>query len=155
LRVDGISFEEDGDLISPWQITLAIARRAAERDPHRVLRHVEREEADARRKATYGAWYQRRGAPDDHIRAEMCAGVDEEHGRPVRALLREWCGADVVDLRAEISSLRQEAARAAALAQSGVELLRRHGHPRDANRLERELAELRRGVEPATRDPTS
>jgi hypothetical protein len=81
--------------------------------------------------------------------------VDEEHGRPVRALLREGCGADVVDLRAEISSLRQEAATAAALAQSAVELLRRHGHARDANRLERELAELRRGVEPTARGPTS
>jgi hypothetical protein len=55
LRAGGISFEEDGDLISPWPITLAIARRAAERDPHAVLRYVEQEEADGRRKATYGA----------------------------------------------------------------------------------------------------
>ncbi len=146
VRAGGISFEEDGDLISPWPITLAIARRAAERDPHAVLRYVEQEEADGRRQATYGAWYRCRGAADDHIPAEICASVDEEHGRPVRALLREWCGADVVDLRAEISSLRQEAATAAALAQSAVELLRRHGHARDANRLERELADIRRGV---------
>jgi hypothetical protein len=145
LRAVITSFEEEGDLISPWPITLAIARRAAERDPHAVLRYVEKEEADARREATYGSWYRRRGAPGDHVSAEICGSVDEEHGRPVRALLREWCGASAVDLRAEISSLRVEAASAAALAQAAVELLRRHGHPRDANRLERELAELRRG----------
>ena len=145
LRADGVSFEEDGDLVSPWPVTLAVARRAAGRDPHRVLRHVEQEEADARRKATYGHWYRRRGAPDDHVSAEICASVDEEHGRPVRALLRDWCGVDAVDLRAQVSSLRQEAAGAAALAETAVGLLRRHGHARDANRLERELTELRRG----------
>lgn len=144
LRADVISTEEEGDLISPWPITLAIARRAAERDPHAVLRYVEEKATKARREATYGSWHRRRGAPDDHISAEICASVDEEHGGPVRALLREWCGADAVDLRAEISSLREEAAAAAALTQAAVELLRRHGHPRDANRLERELADLRR-----------
>jgi hypothetical protein len=113
-----------------------------------VLRYLEKEEAEARREATYGSWYRRRGAPDDHVPAEICASLDGEHGRPVRALLREWCGANAVDLRAEILSLREEAAAAAALAQAAVELLRRHGHPRDANRLERELADLRRGVDP-------
>jgi hypothetical protein len=147
LRADGLSFEEEGDLISPWSVTLAIARRAAQRDPHAVLHHVEEKEIKARREATYGSWHRRRGAPDDHISAEICASVDEEHGRPVRALLREWCGADAIDHRAEISSLRAEAAGAATLAQAAVELLRRHGHLRDANRLERELADLRRGVE--------
>ncbi len=121
LRADGVSFEEDGDLISPWPVALAVARRAAARDPQRVLRHVEEEEADARREATYGSWHRRRGAPDDHIPAEICASVDEEHGRPVRALLRGWCGADAVDLRGEISSLRREAAGAAELAQSAVD----------------------------------
>lgn len=55
LRVDGISFEEDGDLVSPWPITLTIARRAALRDPHAVLGYVEKEEAAARREATYGS----------------------------------------------------------------------------------------------------
>lgn len=155
LRADGVSFEEGGDLVSPWPVTLAIARRAAQRDPHRVLRHVEEDEADARRKATYGHWYRRRGASDDHVSAEICASVDEEHGRPVRALLRDWCGAEAVDLRADVASLRREAAGAAALAQSAVELLRRHGHTRDANRLEREFEELRQGEGPATRGQAS
>jgi hypothetical protein len=155
LRADVISFEQDGDLVSPWPITRAIARRAAERDPYQVLGYVEKEETEARHEATYGSWHRRRGALDDHISAEICASVDKKHGRPVRALLREWCGANAVDLRAEISSLREEAARAAALAQAAAELLRRHGHSRDANRLERDLADLRRGVEPTTHGPTS
>jgi len=48
LRADAVSFEEEGDLVASWPITLRVARRAAERDPHTILRYVEHEEADAR-----------------------------------------------------------------------------------------------------------
>jgi hypothetical protein len=134
--------------MSPWPVTAAVARRAADRNPHTILQHVEKEEADALREATYGRWYGRRGGQDKYISPEICASVDEEHGRPVRAILRQWCGADTVELRAELAALRQEAARAGTVAQAAVDLLRRHGHKRDANRLERDLAELRRGDRP-------
>jgi hypothetical protein len=144
---DPTSFEEDGDLISPWTVTAAVARRAVGLDPHKVLRYVEKEEADARREAAYGRWFPRRGREDDWVSPDVCQRVDEEHGQPIRTILRDWCGAEAVDLRAEIAALRDEASSAGKVAQEAIGLLRRHGHTRDANDLERELSELRRGVE--------
>jgi hypothetical protein len=146
---DKVSFEEAGDLISPWTVTVAIAVRAAEREPHKVLRYVEKEEADARREATYGRWHARRGREDDWIEPEVCQRVDEEHGQPIRTILRDWCGADAVDLRAEIAALRDDASSVGKVAQEAIELLRRHDHTREANDLDRKLLELRRGVDPA------
>lgn len=142
---DPTSFEEEEDLISPWTVTVAVARRAADRELHKVLRYVEKEEADARREATYGRWSPRRGREDDWVSPEVCQRVDEEHGQPIRTILRDWCGADAVDLRAEMAALRNDASSAGKVAQEAIELLRRHGHTRDANDLERELSELRRG----------
>ncbi len=141
------SFEEDGVLISPWPITLAIARRAAEREPHVVLRHIENEEATARREAVYGQSYGRRR--EQWISPEICAAVDEEHGKPGRAVLRGWCGAAAVDIRAEVSALRAEAFGIGETADSAIGELRRHGHVRDANKLDRELAALREGADPS------
>ena len=141
---DTVSFEEAGDLISPWTVTVAVAWRAAEREPHKVLRYVEKEEAGARREATYGRWHARRRREDDWIEPEVCQCVDEEHGLPIRTILRDWCGADAVDLRAEVAALRIEALSVGKVAQEAIELLRRHDHTRDANDLDRKLSELRR-----------
>ena len=143
------SFEEDGDLISPWPVAIAVARLAAEREPHKVLANVEKDEAAARRDSTYGRWSSRRRREDDWVPPEVCQRVDAELGQPIRAILRDWCGADAVDLRAEIEALRIEASSAGKVAQEAIELLRRHGHTRDANDLDRKLSEHRRGSDPA------
>jgi hypothetical protein len=140
------SFKEGGDLISPWPIAIAIARRATKREPHKVLANVEKDEAAARRDSTYGRWSSRRRREDDWVPPEVCQRVDGELGQPIRAMLRDWCGADSVDLRAEIAALRIDASSAGKVAQEAIELLRRHGHTREANDLERKLAELREGV---------
>jgi hypothetical protein len=142
---DPTSFKEGGDLISPWPVAIAVARRATEREPHKVLADVEKAEADALRYSTYGRWTSRRGREDDWVPPEVCQRVDAEHGQPIRAILRDWCGADAVDLRAEIAALRIDASSAGKVAQEAIELLRRHGHTRDANDLERKLSELRQG----------
>jgi hypothetical protein len=142
------SFEEDGDLISPWTVAIAVARRAAEREPHKVLADVEKDEADARRDSTYGRWLGRRRREEDWVPPEVCQRVDVEHGQPIRAILRDWCGAEAVDLRAEIAALRNDASSAGKVAAEAIELLRRHGHAREANDLERKLLEVRQGVAP-------
>ena len=147
------SFEEDGDLISPWTVAIAVARRATEREPHKVLADVEKDEADARRDSTYGRWSSRRRREDDWVPPEVCQRVDAEHGQPIRVMLRDWCGADAVDLRAEIAALRNDAASADKVAQEAIEVLRRHGHARDANALERKLSDLKQGIEPGTDAP--
>lgn len=134
------SFVEDGALIVPWSVTERIAKRAAARDPHRLLRLVEREESDARREATYGSWYRLGRGEERHIAPEACAQFDEKHDMPVRAILREWAGQEPADVRDEIHQLRLEAAAHAALARAALAALRKHGHTREANRLERDHA---------------
>ena len=139
-------FEEDGDLISPWPVAIAVARRATEREPHKVLADVEKDEPYARRDSTYGRWSSRRRREEDWISPEVCQRVDGEHGQPIRAMLRAWCGADAVDLHGEIAALRSNASSADKVAQEAIEVLRRHGHTRDANDLECKLSELRQAL---------
>jgi hypothetical protein len=132
------TFEEDGDLIAPLTTAILIARRAVEREPNRVLQYIEREEADAQREAIEGRHYpDRKGGWD--VSPEICRQVDEEHGKPVRAILREWCGAGPVEVRHEIAALREEAERLQKLATSALEALRAAGHEGTANRIEREM----------------
>ena len=87
---DPTSFNEGGDLISPWPVAIAVARRATEREPHKVLADVEKDEADARRDSTYGRWRSRRRREEDWISPEVCQRVDGEHGQPIRAMLRDF-----------------------------------------------------------------
>lgn len=152
LRADPSSFEEDGNLIAPWPTACWVAKRAAERDPEAVLRHVEREEAEARRDAIYGRHYPgRREKGGWSVTPEICAQVDEEHGRPVRAILRDWCGTEAVNVRKELREQREELLRLTKLVESSVETLRQKGAPREADRIESEL--LRRSAAPTRRSP--
>lgn len=56
LQSDPLAFEEHGDLIVPWPVTEKIARRTAELNPDPILRQIQKEEADQRRKMTHGKW---------------------------------------------------------------------------------------------------
>lgn len=134
------AFEEPGAVVAPISVAVSVARRAAERDPYRVLQYVEREEADAAREGIYGRFYRGRGPNGGtEISPEICRQVDEEHGRPVRAILREWCGAGPVDVRNEIAALRGEAERLQKLSTAALDALRDAGHVRTANRIAREM----------------
>ena len=82
------------------------------------------------------------------VSPEICAQTDEEHGKPVRAILREWCGTEPVELRSEIAELRRESARLGKLAESALDALRRSGQVREADRLEREFGAVREEVRP-------
>lgn len=135
---DPVSFVEDGHLIAPWPVTRLIAMRAAERTPDPIMQYVEREDADARREATYGKVYRHRAGPT-HISAEICAEIDQEHGRPVRDILRGWCGAQAADRWEELRELRVEVLRLGELVQAAVGELRRQGARREADDIERRL----------------
>jgi hypothetical protein len=140
---DPASFEEDGELISPMTVSFLVAQSVAARNPYPILQYIDREEAEARREAIYGKVYPGRGRGKDwDISPEICRQVDEEHGQPVRAILRDWCGTEAVDVRAEISAARAEAHRLAELAAAALDALRSAGHVRTANRLERERGGL-------------
>jgi hypothetical protein len=81
-----------------------------------------------------------RGKPEDWIPGEICERIDQD-AQPLRNLLREWCGAGPVAVRAEIGDLREEARRLRALTRKAIEDLRASGHRKKAADLERELLE--------------
>jgi hypothetical protein len=153
-RSDLRSFEEAGSLIVPWSTTVQIARLAAQRDPHAVLRWVEQDEARARRDAIYRRRSARVSGYDPWaITGEEAALVDEEYGVPIRAVLREWTGAEPVELRDELRTLRAESERLGRLASSALEALRASGHKREADRLQRQSREVGDSESPSRRRP--
>lgn len=149
LESDPTSFMEDGDLIAPWPVTRMLAKRAAELEPDPILLWVHRDENEARRDAIYGRHYGGRGKNGGwDVSPEICAQVDEEHGKPVRTLLREWCGAEAVGLREELETVRKEVARLTALIETAVEDLRRANARGEAERLAAELRGESMGTQP-------
>lgn len=139
-----VSFGDDGDLVSPMAVAVAIARRAAELQPDAILRYVEREEADGRSEAVHGRFYPGGGPRGGwEVPPEVCRQVDDERGKPVRALLRDWVGAEAVETRADVTAARDEAARLAKLADAALTALRQAGHVTTANRIERDLGPVR------------
>ncbi len=139
LLADPRSFEDHGALIVPWPTTCLIAERAAMRDPDRILRDVEADEAKARQEAVYGHDFRGYRGEWAHIEARKCALDDEEHGRPVREVLRRWCGADPVDRRDELAALRLEVVRLGEVVETAITALRRRGAAEDAAAIERTL----------------
>jgi uncharacterized protein YjiS (DUF1127 family) len=112
--------------------------RAAARNPEPILRHVEKEDAEARDEALRGRYFEWRGQLPHHVSAEDCQESDAEHGMPFRAALRAWCGTPEVERWDEARALRHELARLSSLVDKAVEALRRAGVTRAANTIERE-----------------
>jgi hypothetical protein len=82
---------------------------------------------------------------------EVCAEIDDEHAKPVRAVLRAWCGEEALALTDELNNLREELRRVSAIAETAAAALRERGAARDAARMERDLGISR----PPSRRPTS
>jgi hypothetical protein len=143
LRADPCSFEENDTLIAPITVAIEVAKSAASLWPEKLLAEIEQEEARARHDATYGRFYRVRGKPDEWIPGETCERIDQR-AQPLRNLLREWCGAKPVAVRAEIGDLREEARRLRALTRKAIEELRASGHRKKAADLERELLQCER-----------
>jgi hypothetical protein len=129
---------DDGTVVAPWPALLAAARRFAPIDADAVLAEMDREDDRAEREATYGLWTRGRGSEGHHISAEICAEVDAKY-RPVRDLVRQWCGAEARDRRDEMKALRAEVIRLGGLVEAAIGLLRQAGCDRAAATLERDL----------------
>jgi len=142
LTADPIAFPDDGALVVPWSITELIARTAASRNPEPIQRHVRTVEAEHRHKTMHGEWHcpagQTRGV---HIEAEWFVNEhNAPHNAPYWELLRTWSSAPTLEAFDELTELRQELARTAAIARQAITMLRQEGNTRRANRLERELS---------------
>jgi hypothetical protein len=142
LRADPLSFIEDTALVVvPWSITQLIAERAAQRNPERILRDVEKDEAEHEQHKIYGQTdTSSRKEPERHIDTEYFFETeDAPYNRPCWDLLRRWCGSEAGTRRDELLELRKEVARLCNLMQQAIACLRAAGQTRDADRLERDL----------------
>jgi hypothetical protein len=143
------AFQQGSDLIVPWPITEVIVRAIAERNATELLDTVRKEEAKARRESLYGYISRGRGGKPDHeISADICREVDEEIGRPCRAAIRLWCGAEAVERYDELAELRKEIRRVGHIAELAIDALGRTGEKWRADHLRRELGVMAPGPGP-------
>lgn len=134
------AFTEGADLVVPWPVTLEIVIAAAGRNPAPILELVRSGEAKAQYEAVHGHWYRGYGSRPDHtVPADICIQVDNEHGKPVRALLRQWCGVPAVARFDELAELRKEIRRVGQIAEAAVEALRKAGRKAEAEHFARAL----------------
>lgn len=134
------AFHEGNELVVPWPITQKIAAATARRNPGPLLGAAEDEEKRERHRAIHGQVYRGRGGrPDDVISPEICRQVDNEHGKPRRAIIRSWCGAEMVARYDELAELRKEIHRVGKIAEEAIGALRQAGHKREADQLARKL----------------
>ncbi|WP_435602892.1 hypothetical protein [Streptomyces sp. bgisy130] len=131
--------DDAGAVTAPWPTTLGVARLLARSQAESLVAVLAEEEERTRRRAVYGEYYRGRGKnPGTHISAEICAEVDRMH-KPGRDLVLQWCGAEAVDNRAELTALRDEVVRIGKLMEEAIRSLREAGRPRVADKFERQL----------------
>ena len=131
------AFWEDGKLIAPWPVTELVARTVTQMNAEKVLQRVESEERKARRAAIHGEYLPGRGR--HYIDPEISSEVDRDFGKPIRGVLRAWCGADNVERFDELAELRKEIKRVGEVAERAIGALRAHGHDAAAVELARDL----------------
>jgi hypothetical protein len=140
LRSHPTTFDDDGgDLIAPWSTARAVAERAAEISPTRILDYVDKEERGAAQEAIHGHGFASSRGSKGFIEPDQCIEYDKEHNRPVRNLLRTWCGTAAVTEREELNVLQQEIRRVGEVAEEAIKALRAAGSARDADRLDAKL----------------
>ncbi len=134
------AFREGSDLVVPWTITEQIVQSVANRNPRPLLEIIEKEEAKAQRDAIHGRRYAGRGSrPGYEISPDICVEVDDELGKPRRAVLRRWCGAEAADRFDELKALRVEIHRVGLVAEAAIAELRAAGRKQAAEQLARKL----------------
>lgn len=126
--------DDDGSLVLPWRVTYTVARALADKYAERL--HVEVDDWERKREHEC-QWRYMSGS--GFISAEICAEVDAEHGRPVRDVLREWCGGEAQDRLNELKALRVEVKRLGKLIEHAIGALQRAGDRSAAKQLERDL----------------
>ncbi|MCW2752552.1 MAG: hypothetical protein JWR83_3662 [Aeromicrobium sp.] len=134
------TFVEDDILIAPWPVTETIVVAAARKYAEEVLTYVEAEERQAKHEAIHGSHLRTSGKGNGYyFDAVASREMDLEFGKPIREVLRQWCGAELTERFDELTELRKEIRRVGEIAQRAVDLLERSGSRGEAERLRREL----------------
>jgi hypothetical protein len=129
------SFDDpDEGVIIPWPVAVAAARALAERQPDVIAEAVNKDEREFQREAIYGRQYSDRNGGWE-VPPERVIAYDEEHDRPVREMLRAWCGTEAVSRLEELQALRIEIKRVGVIAERAIGALRGHGFVREAEDL--------------------
>ena len=134
-----------GEYKAPFEVVIKVAKHCCRTFTQDVLRYVQAEE-DALKEAVvsgyytfpdrrYRSWNDKDGFEILRTRAEEWLAEQE----PIFALVREWCGEEVVEEFDQVLALREEMDRLQALVEDTVRWLRLSGPPLKAALLAKEL----------------
>jgi hypothetical protein len=129
---------DDGFLVTPWAVTLEVARHAAPLVADRILADVERSETKHRRRALHGDRSKGFDGEEHYMSPEVCLEIDEKWQERYD-LVRQWCGASAVDRHDELVALRDEVLRLGQIADRAIRVLGEVGATEPADELRREL----------------
>lgn len=105
------AYEYEGDLLVPWQTTVAIARAAATRYPHQILREIEKAEQQLNEDLIDGTVITGPDGVDHHLSPDDVRARFEKRERPRLDRLRSIVGAkraaDLLDRRLLLDTLRR------------------------------------------------
>ncbi|OII07786.1 hypothetical protein BIU95_10320 [Curtobacterium sp. MCBA15_007] len=117
--------EHEGDLLVPWQTTVAIVRAAAARYPHRILREIEKAEQQLNDDLIDGTVITGPDGVDHHLSPDDVRARFEKRERPRLDRLRSIVGAKrTADLR-ERRDLLDRLRRSTSVARRALEVLSR------------------------------
>jgi hypothetical protein len=114
-------FEEDGSTVCSWLTTVDVAIAVAAHHSDEVLRDLDKYEKDHLREVKYGRVERRQGR-EHFTEPELMAEWYDAYTAPMIAIIRGWCGEDLVR-RDELNELRQEQWRVVALVNRAVDYL--------------------------------
>lgn len=126
--------DSEKGFIVPWPVALIAAQSLAQRQTDAVADAVDRDEREFQQEAIHGHHYGGRSGEWD-VPPERVVADDDEYGKPVRELLRAWCGAEAVSRLDELRALRVEIKRVGEIAEQAIRSLRDHGFPDEAEDL--------------------
>lgn len=123
---------EDADGVHlAWPAAPRVAKAVAAKDPGQIMAEVDREEAQGRYEAAYGAL---NGDGYAGTTARQAAFY-EEFTRPFCETLRAWCGSPAGDVQQELRDLRTEVEWVRTVLDLAVGLLHEAGNERNAWQL--------------------
>lgn len=148
---DPVGFkDDDGSLVLPWRVTLSVAQALARKYADRLVSEMDKEEREVDQQCRWGYM-----SGSTYISAEICTETEEEY-KPMRKLVRDWCGCDAQERQDELHALRKEVARLGQLIERAITHLDQSGHTHAARDFERDLGipidVLRRANQAAQRD---
>lgn len=131
---DPVGFRNgEGALVLPWRVMRPVAQGLARKYADRLIAEMDKEERESEKECRWGYM-----SGSTYISAEICSEVEEKY-RPMRQLVREWCGAQAQERLDELHALRKEVVRLGQLIERAITQLDQAGQTNAVRDLERDL----------------